>query len=159
MLQTTEHQSRLVVLESIRADGTIIPIARYREICHRLGGLLVVDETRSVGVYGERGTGLLGICEPRDEYDSTVVIGSVDGTLGGLMMGGYIVGKADTIDCIRSFGSSFIFTTVRQRVRVRGLKVEQKRLSLHGSLVSFRDTCVLILGSSTCGGQVCWDMH
>ena len=75
--------------------------------------MLVIDEIRAVGVYGERGSGLLEVCGDVGEAaaENVVVIGSIDGTLGGLMMGGYIVGKADTIDCIRSFGSSFIFTT------------------------------------------------
>jgi len=129
LLHGSPHASRLVVLETIRSDGTIEPIEHYREVAQHGGGLLVLDETKAVGVYGERGAGLLELCSdplPPASGDAAgglgggagsslrenlVVIGSIDGTLGGLMMGGYVTGKADTIDCIRSFGSSFIFTT------------------------------------------------
>jgi len=110
MLTVTEHNSRVVVIESLKADGIVNPIDVYKGITHRLGGLFVLDEIRAVGVYGETGAGLLDLCE-RSDGEDTLVIGSVDGTLGGLMMGGYVVGKSDHIDAIRSFASSFIFTT------------------------------------------------
>eukprot|EP00656_Telonema_subtile_P004925 TRINITY_DN12246_c0_g1_i2.p2 TRINITY_DN12246_c0_g1~~TRINITY_DN12246_c0_g1_i2.p2 ORF type:complete len:181 (+),score=54.87 TRINITY_DN12246_c0_g1_i2:737-1279(+) len=43
--------------------------------------------------------------------DNTMIAGALDGTLGGMQMGGYLCGAADAIDTLRSYGSSFIFTT------------------------------------------------
>jgi len=108
-LSNTNHKSRLVVVESMSCSGRIAKLRDLRDIVQQHGGLLVVDETRALGVYGKTGRGLLD-AEQADDA-GILVIGSLDGTLGGLMMGGYVVGKASTIDSIRSYASSFIFTT------------------------------------------------
>jgi CAI-1 autoinducer synthase len=50
----------LVVVDAVySSDGTICPLAEVAAISERMGCLLIVDESHTVGVYGTRGEGLV----------------------------------------------------------------------------------------------------
>ncbi len=104
----SEYRSKVIAFESVYSmDGDFSPI---REICYlakKYNAITFLDEVHAVGIYGQRGAGVAERDEIMDQVD--IVQGTLAKAFG--VIGGYITGKKDTIDFIRSFASGFIFTT------------------------------------------------
>ncbi len=104
----SEHPSKVIAFESVYSmDGDFSPI---REICYlakKYNAITFLDEVHAVGIYGQRGAGVAERDGVMDQVD--IVQGTLAKAFG--VIGGYITGKKDTIDFIRSFASGFIFTT------------------------------------------------
>lgn len=104
-----EHCSQsqvFVVTESLFSmDGDIAPLAAYAALCREHGAALIVDEAHAVGIYGERGTGLL-------EAAGAQALVSVD-TAGKALgaSGAFISGPAWVIDSLIQRARPFIFST------------------------------------------------
>ena len=97
---------KCVVFESVYSmDGDIAPVKEIVEVCKKYNAITYIDEVHAVGLYGETGA---GICE-RDNIEVDIVNGTLAKAFG--VQGGYIAGKREFIDAIRSMASAFIFTT------------------------------------------------
>ena len=97
-----------VVVESLFSmDGDEAPLADYAEICVETGAHLIVDEAHAVGVYGERGSGLI---EEQDVGDHVFL--SVNTAGKGLgVSGAFVAGPAWAVDYIIQRARPFIFST------------------------------------------------
>jgi 5-aminolevulinate synthase len=99
---------KIVVFESVYSmSGNISPIGEFARIAKKYGAMTYLDEVHAVGMYGARGGGVSQEMGVADQID--VIQGTLGKAFG--MQGGYVTGDASVIDCIRSFGASFIFST------------------------------------------------
>jgi 8-amino-7-oxononanoate synthase len=99
---------RFVVVESLFSmDGDMAPLADYAEICGAHGAALIVDEAHAVGIYGDRGSGLVeatGI--------GAIVTASIN-TAGKALgvAGAFVAGPASTIAYLTQRARPFVFST------------------------------------------------
>ena len=109
-------------------DGDIAPVKEIVELCKKYNAISYIDEVHAVGMYGENGA---GICE-RDNVEVDIINGTLAKAYG--VQGGYIAGKKDFVDAIRSLASAFIFTTSLSPVICAGALTSIKYVRDHPEL-------------------------
>ncbi len=111
------EQPKMIVFESVYSmTGSQAPLGEIIRLAKLYNALTFVDEVHAVGMYGKTGAGLA------EELGLTGEIDIITGTLGKAFgsFGGYIAGSSAYIDCVRSYASSFIFTTALPPVVAAG---------------------------------------
>ena len=135
---------KVIAFESVYSmDGDISPMAEIVDLAEKYNAMTYLDEVHAVGVYGARGG---GVAEERGLMDRIDIIEGTFGKAYGCM-GGFITGRREVVDAIRSFASSFIFTTslppsvlASARAAVDHLKISQiEREKLWRNVRMFKD--------------------
>ena len=122
---------KCVVFESVYSmDGDISPIKQIVELCKKYNAITYLDEVHAVGLYGLTGGGIAEREGLQDDIDI------INGTLGKAfgVQGGYIAGKKDFLDAIRSLAPGFIFTTSLSPVICAGALTSVKYVREHNDL-------------------------
>jgi len=123
--ESDPDRPKLIAFESVYSmDGDIAPIKEICAVAKENKGLTYLDEVHAVGMYGSRGGGIAereGIMDQIDVIEGTLA--KAYGT-----MGGYIAANKYIIDTVRSFASSFIFTTSLPPVIAAGALAAVKHL-------------------------------
>lgn len=109
LLQQSDPDSpRVIICESIYSmEGDVGPLEEIADIAAEFDALTFLDEVHAVGLYGPGGGGIAANLGISDRFD--IIQGTLAKGFGSI--GGYITGPAAIVDAVRSFGSSFIFTT------------------------------------------------
>jgi 8-amino-7-oxononanoate synthase len=99
--------AKLVIADSVFSmDGDIIDLPKMLELCKQYHAWLMIDEAHSVGVLGEKGTGI------EEYYGLDDVIDIKMGTLSKTIpsVGGYIAANKDIITYLRHTSRAYIFS-------------------------------------------------
>ncbi|MEQ1886285.1 MAG: 8-amino-7-oxononanoate synthase [Bryobacteraceae bacterium] len=100
--------AKFVVVESIFSmDGDEAPLAAYAQVCRDKGAALIVDEAHAVGIYGDRGSGLM---EATGIADRVLVSTNPAGKALGVS-GAFVAGNGQTIEYLLQRARPFIFST------------------------------------------------
>ncbi len=145
LLKATDiKRPKLIAFESVYSmDGDIAPIKEICDLADKYNAITYLDEVHGVGLYGPRGG---GVAEERGLMDRIDVIEGTFGKAYGCM-GGFITASAEIVDVVRSFASSFIFTTslppsvlAGARAAVEHLKVSDiERSRMRRNVALFKD--------------------
>lgn len=106
--QLPSDKPKLIVFTSVYSmDGDMAPAAEICALAKKYGALTFIDEVHAVGMYGETGAGISELLGLEDQVD--IIQGNFAKGFG--VIGGYITGKRNLVDFVRSAASGFIFTT------------------------------------------------
>ena len=99
---------RFVVVESLFSmDGDEAPLVDYARLCRATGALLLVDEAHAVGIYGEKGTGLI---EHHGVADDVLLSMNPAGKALGVG-GAFVAGPEWAIEYLVQRARPFVFST------------------------------------------------
>ncbi len=99
---------KIIIFESAYSmNGLVSPIKKICDLAKKYNALTYIDEVHSVGLYGNRGSGISNSVGLENEID--IIQGTLAKAYG--VFGGYISANSEIIDAIRSISSGFIFTT------------------------------------------------
>jgi 8-amino-7-oxononanoate synthase len=99
---------KFLVTESLFSmDGDFAPLREYAELCRETDTVLIVDEAHAVGVYGERGSGLVE--QTHTDAGVFVTVNTAGKALG--VSGAFAAGPAWAIDYLIQRARPFIFST------------------------------------------------
>jgi 8-amino-7-oxononanoate synthase len=111
---------KFLVTESLFSmDGDIAPLQKYAEICAETNTNLIIDEAHAVGIYGRKGSGLIG--HFKIEKDVFLSINTAGKALG--VSGAFIAGDIWAIEYLINKCRSFIFSTAPLPATADALKV------------------------------------
>ncbi len=102
-----EGVSKMVIADSVFSmDGDIIDLPKVVELCKKYGAWLMIDEAHSVGVLGEKGTGI------EEHFGLGDVIDIKMGTLSKTIpsVGGYVAARQEIVTYLRHASRAYIFS-------------------------------------------------
>ncbi|RPJ21937.1 MAG: aminotransferase class I/II-fold pyridoxal phosphate-dependent enzyme, partial [Chloroflexi bacterium] len=99
--------AKLVIADSVFSmDGDIIDLPKMLELCKKYNAWLMIDEAHSVGVLGEKGTGIEEYFGLGDVID--IKMGTLSKTIPSV--GGYVAAKKEIINYFRHASRAYIFS-------------------------------------------------
>jgi 8-amino-7-oxononanoate synthase len=99
--------AKLVIADSVFSmDGDIIDLPKMLELCKKHHAWLMIDEAHSVGVLGEKGTGIEEYFGLGDVID--IKMGTLSKTIPSV--GGYVAARKEIVSYLRHASRAYIFS-------------------------------------------------
>lgn len=99
--------AKMVIADSVFSmDGDIIDLPRIVELCRKYNAWLMIDEAHSVGVLGEKGTGIEEHFGMYGEID--IKMGTLSKTIPSV--GGYVAASREIVTYLRHASRAYIFS-------------------------------------------------
>lgn len=111
--------SKFVVTESLFSmDGDIAPLDKLSHICEECGARLIVDDAHAVGIFGNRGSGLV------ETFGVEKFVLAATNTCGKALglFGAFVTGSEELVEYLINCCRQFIFTTALPPVVLAGIK-------------------------------------
>ncbi|MBN1782828.1 aminotransferase class I/II-fold pyridoxal phosphate-dependent enzyme [bacterium] len=104
----TARVRKLVVVDAVYSmEGTIADLPGIKALCQKYDAYLMVDEAHSVGVLGERGTGIEEYFNmPKDTID--IKMGTLSKAIPST--GGYVAGNSEIINFLKHEARGFLYS-------------------------------------------------
>ena len=113
---------RMIVTDGVFSmDGNVAPLREIVKLADKYNAIVMVDESHSAGVVGERGRGVTEL------YDLMGKVEIITGTLGkafGGAIGGFTTGKKEIIELLRQRSRPYLFSnSIPPLVAAAGIKM------------------------------------
>ena len=108
LIAAQSQRFRLIVTDGVFSmDGNVAPLDKIYALAEKYNAMVMVDESHSAGVVGEKGRGVT------ERYNLRGKIEIITGTLGkafGGAIGGFTTGKKEIIDLLRQRSRPYLFS-------------------------------------------------
>ncbi|HHX30989.1 MAG TPA: glycine C-acetyltransferase [Bacteroidales bacterium] len=99
---------RVIVTDGVFSmDGNVAPLDKIMELAKKYNALVMVDESHSAGVVGDKGKGVSELYNMLGEVD--VITGTLGKAFGGAI-GGFTTGRREIIDMLRQRSRPYLFS-------------------------------------------------
>ena len=99
---------RVIVTDGVFSmDGNVAPLDKIMELAKKYNALVMVDESHSAGVVGEKGKGVSELYNMLGDVD--VITGTLGKAFGGAI-GGFTTGRREIIDMLRQRSRPYLFS-------------------------------------------------
>ena len=99
---------RVIVTDGVFSmDGNVAPLDKIMELAEKYDALVMVDESHSAGVVGEKGKGVSELFNLLGEVD--IITGTLGKAFGGAI-GGFTTGRREIIDMLRQRSRPYLFS-------------------------------------------------
>ena len=99
---------RVIVTDGVFSmDGNVAPLDKIMELAKKYDALVMVDESHSAGVVGEKGKGVSELYNLLGEVD--IITGTLGKAFGGAI-GGFTTGRKEIIDMLRQRSRPYLFS-------------------------------------------------
>lgn len=105
--KSQEYRNRCIIIDSVYSmDGDIAPLPEIVQLARQYDTLLMVDEAHSLGVLGEKGTGVEEYFHMEGQID--ILMGTLSKVIPAI--GGYITGDTTLINFLKHTARGFVFS-------------------------------------------------
>lgn len=113
---------RLIVTDGVFSmDGNVAPLKKIVELADKYNALVMVDESHSAGVVGERGRGVTELYNIMGQVE--IITGTLGKAFGGAI-GGFTTGRKEIIELLRQRSRPYLFSnSIPPLVAAAGIKM------------------------------------
>lgn len=106
--EAQSQRFRIIVTDGVFSmDGNVAPLDKIMELAKKYDALVMVDESHSAGVVGEKGKGISELYNLLGEVD--IITGTLGKAFGGAI-GGFTTGRKEIIDMLRQRSRPYLFS-------------------------------------------------
>lgn len=113
---------RLIVTDGVFSmDGNVAPLKKIVELANKYDAMVMVDESHSAGVVGEKGRGVTELYGIMGQVE--IITGTLGKAFGGAI-GGFTTGKKEIIELLRQRSRPYLFSnSIPPLVAAAGIKM------------------------------------